>query len=164
MRRIHFDGNGRVWWHYPFWKPWGCLGCLGRLLLFLILFFIFMLLLSQFRRCSSDSGTSDDGYVDTVVVEEPVQGQLPPINDDDIIEDDGRSRRTRYKPLDRAFQGTLSRRRVPGTLLRHKYQADVYTGATGASSRAYYRAAPANPRHTLPGIRGGRDGYGLPAL
>lgn len=90
MRRIHFDGNGRVWWHYPFWKPWGCLGCLCRLLLFLILFFIFMLLLSQFRRCSSDGGTSDDGYVDTVVVEEPVQGQLPPINDDDIIEDDGR--------------------------------------------------------------------------
>lgn len=91
MRRIHFDGNGPVWWHYPFWKPWGCLGCLGRLLLFLLLLFLFLLLLSQFRRCSSDGAYVDDvDDVDSVVVEEPVQGQLPPINDEDIIEDDGR--------------------------------------------------------------------------
>lgn len=90
MRRIHFDGNGPVWWHYPFWKPWGCLGCLGRLLLFLILFFIFLFLLSQFRSCSSESGRGGDAPGEDVVVEQPAEGRMPPINDEDIIEEDGR--------------------------------------------------------------------------
>ena len=96
MRRIHFDGNGPVWWHYPFWKPWGCLGCLGRLLLFLILFFIFLFLLSQFRSCSSESGRGGDAPGEDVVVEQPAEGRMPPINDEDIIEEDGR----RWFPTD----------------------------------------------------------------
>lgn len=89
MKRIHFDSNGPVWWHYPFWKPWGCLGCLGRLLLFLIFLFIFMLLLSQFRSCSNERG-SRAADEELVVVETPAEGTLPPINDDDVIEDEGR--------------------------------------------------------------------------
>ena len=72
------------------WKPLGCLGCLGRLLLFLILFFIFLFLLSQFRSCSSESGRGGDAPGEDVVVEQPAEGRMPPINDEDIIEEDGR--------------------------------------------------------------------------
>lgn len=92
MRRIHFDGKGPVWWHYPFWQPWGCLGCFGRILLFLLLFFIFMLLMSQFRRCSDDrSGVADRPEEEVVeVVADDDLGRVPPINERDVIGDNGR--------------------------------------------------------------------------
>lgn len=108
MKRIHFDGTGPVWWHYPFWKPWGCLGCIGRLLLFLLLLFIFLLLLSQFRRCSDNRYRDGSEAVDTVVIDEqtPVSDQLPPINDDDVIDDD-QGRRIVSNRLNVLFQAEV---------------------------------------------------------
>lgn len=92
MRRIHFDGRGPVWWHYPFWQPWGCLGCLGRILLFALLFFIFLLLLSQFRSCNGGESNSPGLPRESSDTEEVVgeNGGVPPINDEDVIDDGGR--------------------------------------------------------------------------
>lgn len=90
MRRIHFDSQGNTRHHYFFWQPWGCLGCLGRTLIFLILLFFFMLLLSQFRSCTDGSANREDAVEEVVVeVEEPNPG-VPPIDDTDIIDQDGR--------------------------------------------------------------------------
>ena len=94
MKRIHFDSKGPVRFHYFFWQPWGCLGCLGRVLLFLVLLFIFFFLLSQFRSCSEQRG-GDDGYepvetpIDSLLPDE-ADNVIPPINDDDVIDDNGR--------------------------------------------------------------------------
>lgn len=92
MRRIHFDANGPVWHHYFFWQPWGCLGCLGRGIGFMVLLFIFLFLLSQFRSCNSQGqpGNYIPAPADTVAVDEPLQPGVPPIDERDVIEDEGR--------------------------------------------------------------------------
>ena len=95
MKQIHFNSKGPVWWHYPFWKPWGCLGCLGRLLLFLVLLFFFMLLLSQFRSCRGPEGSRSVSDVSEEVAEDTAaivggENVLPPIDEDKIIDEGGR--------------------------------------------------------------------------
>lgn len=82
MKQVHFDSKGPVNWHYFFWQPWGCWGCLWRSILFMILLAIFLFLLSQFRSCADDP-------VETLP-DRPVSEVIPPINDEDIIDEDGR--------------------------------------------------------------------------
>lgn len=89
MKRIHFDGKGPVPWHYFFWEPWGCGGCLWRGILFVVLLSLLLFLLSQFRSCGNSTTTGSDGPVAEAPVP-PVRDVVPPINDDDIIEEDGR--------------------------------------------------------------------------
>ncbi len=112
MRRIHFDRRGPVWFHYPYWQPWGCLGCLGRALGFLALLFLLLLLLSQFRSCDRDRDAASD---DTVVVEEPVDvpndNAVPPINDDDVI-DDGRGGRVVSNRVNVLFQAEVGAQEI----------------------------------------------------
>lgn len=88
MKRIHFDGKGPVNKHYFFWEPWGCGGCLLRGLLFLALLFGLLYLLSQLHSCSNGAAPGSENDYDTVVVVEAPA--VPPINDDDIIDNDGR--------------------------------------------------------------------------
>lgn len=90
MKRIHFDSTGKVHKHYFFWQPWGCGGCLLRTIGFLILLLIFLFLLSQFRSCSHSRGASSSDFTlpDTAAVSNPET--VPPINEDDIIDEDGR--------------------------------------------------------------------------
>lgn len=83
MKRVHFDSKGPVKWHYFFWQPWGCGGCLWRSILFMVLLAIFLFLLSQFRQCTDDS-------VDATLPDRPVSEVIPPINDEDIIDEGGR--------------------------------------------------------------------------
>lgn len=86
MKRIHFDGKGPVYKHYFFWEPWGCIGCLGRSLLFLLLLLLLLFILSKFKSCQESS--YEEAVVEEVV--EPYPGPVPPINDEDIIDDEGR--------------------------------------------------------------------------
>lgn len=91
MKRIHFDGKGPVPWHYFFWEPWGCGGCLWRGILFVVLLSLLLFLLSQFRSCTNSdtsAGNAGEPVADTTVP--PVRDVVPPINDDDVIEEDGR--------------------------------------------------------------------------
>ncbi len=87
MKRVHFDSKGPVKWHYFFWQPWGCAGCLLRALGFMLLLALFLFLLSQFRSCR-DSGR--DQEVPVASPTQPVSDVIPPINEDDVIDDDGR--------------------------------------------------------------------------
>ncbi|MDE6207475.1 MAG: S8 family serine peptidase [Muribaculaceae bacterium] len=92
MKRIHFDGNGRTRHHFFFWQPWGCMGCLGRVLLFFVLFFIFLMLLSQFRSCSSDRGSGRGANFpggESTATERPMD-VVPPIDERDVIDDGAR--------------------------------------------------------------------------
>lgn len=82
MKRIHFDSKGPVKWHYFFWEPWGCAGCFLRVAAFVALLALFLFLMSQFRSCRS-SGPADTGSTP------PVSDVVPPINEDDVIDDDG---------------------------------------------------------------------------
>lgn len=84
MKRVHFDSKGPVKWHYFFWEPWGCAGCLLRTAAFVALLALFLFLLSQFRSCrdSEDSATTPD-------ISQPVSVVVPPINEDDVIDDNG---------------------------------------------------------------------------
>lgn len=84
MKRVHFDSKGPVKWHYFFWQPWGCFGCLWRTVCFLILLSLFLFLLSQFRSCTEESTPAGHG------ADRPISVVVPPINEDDIIEEDGR--------------------------------------------------------------------------
>ncbi len=88
MKRIHFDGKGPVKKHYFFWEPWGCAGCLGRCLLFMLLLFILLFLLSQFRSCNNSDPAFDEPAI--VEVELPEYSPVPPINEEDVIDDGGR--------------------------------------------------------------------------
>lgn len=91
MKRIHFDGKGPAYRHYFFWEPWGCAGCLGRGLLFLGLLFVLLYLLSQLRSCSDGNGSdAGDQYEESVVLDPGQQPAVPPINDDDVIDEEGR--------------------------------------------------------------------------
>lgn len=90
MKRIHFDGKGPVYKHYFFWEPWGCAGCLGRSLLFLLLLFLLLALLSGLRSCRDSDADSIEPAEVVEVIEEPYHSPVPPVNEDDIIEDDGR--------------------------------------------------------------------------
>lgn len=84
MKRIYFDGRGRVWRHHFFWQPWGITGCLGRALLFMLLLFFFLLLLSLFRSCADNNDASGTGAAP------PQSNVVPPVNDDDVIDDGAR--------------------------------------------------------------------------
>ncbi len=86
MKRVHFDSKGPVKWHYFFWEPWGCAGCLLRVLGFILLLALFLFLLSQFRSCR-DSSTGPDLPVASPT--QPVSDVIPPINEDDVIDDGG---------------------------------------------------------------------------
>lgn len=95
MKRIHFDSHGPVKWHYFFWQPWGCLGCLGRGLLFMVFLTLFLFLLSQFRSCRDDVSQRNLPPVESspqipTDTAEVISVAVPPINDEDIIEEDGR--------------------------------------------------------------------------
>ncbi len=83
MKRVHFDSKGPVNWHYFFWQPWGCGGCLWRSILFMILLAIFLFLLSQFRSCADDP-------IEAAVPDRPASEVIPPINDEDVIDEGGR--------------------------------------------------------------------------
>lgn len=85
MKRIHFDSKGPVKWHYFFWQPWGCGGCLARAAGFMLLLALFLFLLSQFRSCR-DHNEDAAAYDPTA----PVSVVVPPINEDDVIDDGGR--------------------------------------------------------------------------
>ena len=87
MKRIHFDSKGPVKWHYFFWQPWGCAGCLLRFLGFMLLLALFLFLLSQFRSCSDGNAADASGQP---VASQPVGGVVPPINEDDVVDDGGR--------------------------------------------------------------------------
>lgn len=80
MKRVHFDSKGPVKWHHYFWEPWGCFGCLWRCVAFMVLLSLFLFLLSQFRSCQSNTEVASDRPVSVVV---------PPINEDDVIDEDG---------------------------------------------------------------------------
>ncbi len=93
MKRIHFDRKGSVNHHYFFWEPWGFGGCLLRGILFMVLLFVLLYLLAQFRSCSrAESRGATETVPDEIVeVVEPGQGGgVPPIREEDIIEDEGR--------------------------------------------------------------------------
>ncbi len=85
MKRVHFDSKGPVKWHYFFWEPWGCAGCFLRTAGFVALLALFLFLLSQFRSCR-DSETPSVGVPSP---NQPVSVVVPPINEDDVIDDDG---------------------------------------------------------------------------
>lgn len=87
MKRIHFDSKRPVKWHYFFWQPWGCAGCLLRFLGFMLLLALFLFLLSQFRSCSDGNAADASGQP---VASQPVGGVVPPINEDDVVDDGGR--------------------------------------------------------------------------
>lgn len=84
MKRVHFDSKGPVKWHNFFWEPWGCAGCLLRTVAFVALLALFLFLLSQFRSCrhAEESAPTPD-------ISQPVSVVVPPINEDDVIDDDG---------------------------------------------------------------------------
>ncbi len=86
MKRVHFDSKGPVKWHYFFWQPWGCFGCLWRTICFMILLSLFLFLLSQFKSCSNESANAGT----TPGADRPISVVVPPINEDDVIEEDGR--------------------------------------------------------------------------
>lgn len=92
MKRIHFDKNGPVNHHYFFWEPWGFGGCLLRGILFMVLLFILLYLLAQFRSCRSASDRVAESPVEEIaeVIEPGHGGGVPPIREDDVIEEDGR--------------------------------------------------------------------------
>lgn len=87
MKIIHFDSKGRIDWHYYFWQPWGCWGCLLRGLLFMLLLALFLFLMSLFRNCSGNEAAAPaPGSGERP----PVSDVVPPINEDDVIDDGGR--------------------------------------------------------------------------
>lgn len=84
MKRVHFDSKGPVKWHYFFWEPWGCAGCFLRTAGFVALLALFLFLLSQFRSCRSAEES-----MPVTTPTQPVSVVVPPINEDDVIDDDG---------------------------------------------------------------------------
>lgn len=85
MKRVHFDSKGPVKWHYYFWEPWGCAGCLLRTAGFVALLVLFLFLLSQFRSCRN----AEESPAAITDPSQPISVVVPPINEDDVIDDDG---------------------------------------------------------------------------